>query len=552
MKRVLLLCIAGVFAVGLARCTGCGPSPSGPGADGGIVDDGGVMTNCTPLGDSCGSGDPCCQGACTFAGVCELLTVTCTDQGNACADNTDCCTKRCEGGVCSGSQCIDNGRTCSSNSQCCTGNCAGGTCAAVPGAGLCRVEGQTCGADLDCCSTNCQGGICAAAYTCRAPNDLCYKDSDCCSLLCSQNDGKAGFCRLPPGGCTQDGVPCSGSSTCCTRICADPGTGASVCLPASGCKMTGAPCPEAQSCCGGGSNPNGSVQCVKLVETDTYGRCDNGQSCNPVGNICGAKFPTVDGGTFTVNASQNCCDGKTEVCKLDSSGIPRCFGGGSVQCPNGYTGVEPCCIQIGQICQFKDQCCNGAPCVPDQAGVLRCTGSSCTPLGSECTPGSDGGNPCCAGECLPHELGSVCRIPPTPGDGGTPADGGTPGGDGGTPADGGTSDAGTPCKVNGSTCTTGSECCSTLCDNGVCAVPKACQPKDGVCTTSADCCTGLACSIPSGAQSGTCQPAGCANAGQSCSPTNPCCTNLLCLKDGTTNPEMCDGTTSCTCNVILN
>jgi hypothetical protein len=34
-----------------------------------------------------------------------------------------------------------------------------------------------------------------------------------------------------------------------------------------------------------------------------------------------------DGGS--VNASQNCCEGMKDVCKLDSSGIPRCFGGGS-------------------------------------------------------------------------------------------------------------------------------------------------------------------------------------------------------------------------------
>ena len=34
-----------------------------------------------------------------------------------------------------------------------------------------------------------------------------------------------------------------------------------------------------------------------------------------------------DGGK--INASQDCCDGMKDVCKLDSSGIPRCFGGKS-------------------------------------------------------------------------------------------------------------------------------------------------------------------------------------------------------------------------------
>ena len=89
-----------------------------------------------------------------------------------------------------------------------------------------------------------------------------------------------------------------------------------------------------------GTNPNGSVMC-------SGNRCDNGQSCNPVGNICGAPV-LLDGGS--INASQNCCDGMRQVCKLDSSGIPRCFGGVTVMCPTGYTGVAPCCIAMGQAC----------------------------------------------------------------------------------------------------------------------------------------------------------------------------------------------------------
>jgi 3-oxoacyl-[acyl-carrier protein] reductase len=33
--------------------------------------------------------------------------------------------------------------------------------------------------------------------------------------------------------------------------------------------------------------------------------------------------------------------------------------GASTQCPTGYTGQAPCCIQVGNPCQFSDQCCDG-------------------------------------------------------------------------------------------------------------------------------------------------------------------------------------------------
>ena len=90
-----------------------------------------------------------------------------------------------------------------------------------------------------------------------------------------------------------------------------------------------------------------------------------------------------DGGK--INAPQNCCDGLKEVCKLDSSGIPRCFGGGSATCPTGFTGVAPCCIATGLACQFSSQCCGGTPCVPDSFGVLRCLTVACQPAGNVCT-----------------------------------------------------------------------------------------------------------------------------------------------------------------------
>src|SRR5438067_8302124 len=108
-------------------------------------------------------------------------------------------------------------------------------------------------------------------------------------------------------------------------------------------------------------------------------RCDMGSGCESVGNICGANV-LRDGGK--VNAQQDCCDGHQAVCKLDSSGIPRCYGGGTTACPIGYTGAAGCCIAAGQTCQLKDQCCGGLPCVPGPGGGLICQGQSCKPIGA--------------------------------------------------------------------------------------------------------------------------------------------------------------------------
>jgi len=281
--------------------------------------------------------------------------------------------------------------------------------------------------------------------------------------------------------------------------------------------------------------------------SDTTGRCDQGNACNPVGNICGAHV-LPDGGS--VNAPQDCCNGHvssggqvtpgSDVCKLDSSGIPRCFGGASTQCPTGYTGQEGCCIAAGDECQFKDQCCGGAPCVPGPSGKLVCTVASCTPVGTACTSSTE----CCAGtSCRPTETGgSVCQVTPQGNDAGTPDAGSSP-------------DAGA-CHANGTACTVGVDCCSQRCsgadggvNSGTCQAPVACQPQGSTCTSTADCCTGNACLIPPGAPTGTCQSTTCNGNGQACTSGNQCCPGLYCLDQ--TN-VFCNGTGDCACRVLLN
>jgi hypothetical protein len=247
-------------------------------------------------------------------------------------------------------------------------------------------------------------------------------------------------------------------------------------------------------------------------------RCDNGNACNGVGTICGhplapdggpARLP--DGGVFTVNTNSNCCDGKGSVCKVDSSGVPRCFGGCSPSdvcspgCPLGYTGQSPCCITAGANCQLSGQCCDGKLCLPTDGG-FACSAPTCKAVGASCTVGS---TDCCPGtSCLLAAGGSyVCQ------------------------PQGGQSDGGPQCAANGGSCSSGTDCCSGICNGNVCQAPATCQPQTYQCTSTADCCSGLVCNIPGGSTVGTCQPnsVGCQGAGQPCSTTRTCCTGSTCV-----------------------
>jgi hypothetical protein len=342
------------------------------------------------------------------------------------------------------------------------------------------------------------------------------------------NDGGAGACFVGPGGCIQEGEPCAGGSTCCSRICFNPGSGTTVCQAAGGCRLTGTACSTAQECCGGGTNPNNSVQC-------SGNRCDNGQACNPVGNICGAPV-LPDGGK--INASQDCCDGMKQVCKLDVSGIPRCFGGGSQQCPTGYTGQRStdggasCCINEGDLCQFSSQCCDGAKCVPGADGGVQCVLPTCAPVGNSCTSSAD----CCAPAAC---IGNVCRTGVNP-DAGILPDGGIIEGN----PDGGTiTDAGMLCTATGATCTASSQCCSMNCVFGKCGASKVCVGSMGACTATSDCCTGLAC------LGNKCTTSSCSGSGQTCSSSQACCTGLNCVDNTTGGP--CGATGACSCSPLI-
>jgi hypothetical protein len=594
MTTTRYLILAFVFGLGAASACKCGESPgahgsdgavgdgsemgdgSGPGGDGSGFGDGsnidagalstmdtGPGSTCTALHGACTrAGSNCCSGTCSSSGTCENAT-QCKMPNDTCTLGTECCTLNCTAGHCGSTLCHASGQACTTNADCCSTICgATHTCETLPpgpGADTCKTLGEACMVGSDCCSTNCQGGACVRAAACQANGDICHTNDDCCGHVCSGTGGQPGRCQFVAGGggggCLQDGNPCpNGGSNCCSRICVDLGSGVPVCQIAGGCRLTGDWCKSNQECCGGGSNPNGTVMCVGAPN----GRCDNGQACNPTGNICGAPV-LPDGGS--INASQNCCDGRKDVCKVDSAGIPRCFGGCpgdmcGMMCPTGYDPTNPnCCLAAGQACQFQDQCCNRVPCVPGSNGTLVCAQPvTCQVVGDPCTPGAaPGPMGCCAGtQCLAAmPSGYACQVPLPPPDGGVIVvqDGG-PVGDGGTHPDAAAADAAPACLANGQACSLGSMCCSGVCQTGMCEMPNACQPQGSACTATSDCCTGLSCAIPSGSTAGTCQPGStCSAQGQACSTTQPCCSGLNCDQVGTFNA--CNGTTACTCTISL-
>jgi hypothetical protein len=309
--------------------------------------------------------------------------------------------------------------------------------------------------------------------------------------------------------------------------------------------MTGDYCDSTQSCCGGSPDAINPTDDPYGIFCDTTGkldvpprndpsskddfRCTGGTSCNPPGNICG--------GSGAVNASQNCCDGKKAVCKPDSNGIHRCFGGcpddDCSACPSGYDANDPdCCIPAApdqasattaNVCQFRDQCCGGAPCVPDASGVLHCVAApaACKPAGTSCD--GEGDATCCApNSCLFDATagGDICKVDSTAC---------TATGDGCADDSECCSrvclvDACVDCVPNGSTCATGAECCSGSCDAETSECVPACQAELGQCTGDADCCSGLVCTIAPGATSGTCgSQQMCADMGETCYHGLPCC-----------------------------
>ena len=456
-RQSFILFLCALSLITFMRCGGCSDATTGDLPDGGddAGTDGGGLS-CANFAESCLTGPDCCSGLCDTntmkcqascgafdqscsnnvdccSGICDQATRKCTQPascspvGATCTLGTDCCSLSCVGGKCQ-TGCTSDGQTCTSGGQCCSGSCTGtpAVCGAInPGAG-CKSSGNGCSANGDCCSGLCTGTpkTCSTASSfCHQTNDVCAKNADCCSTNCVINaPNQLGSCQpnatSGAGGCAIAGTLCTGACSCCSALCAPYASGPTkVCQNASGCHLTGDLCTKTSDCCGApgtGLPGEGNVYC-NIAAGAKIGVCHKASGCQPEGGLC--KY---SGMTSSCTSFRNdCCDAPgsrtAAVCKLDTEGIPRCYG-----LKDGM------CVPAGGNCSASFDCCNNQACVPDAMGVLRCgtMGMACSPSGGPCTVAAD----CCdTGYNCVTAAGSVqgvCTAPTTmpPPDGGMPAD----------------------------------------------------------------------------------------------------------------------------------
>jgi hypothetical protein len=535
-------------AAGGAAGTGIDGGAAGMGGMGGAAGMGGMGGTapapdmgpaCRGPGESCLANGACCSGVCDVQMMkCVSNLNRCSPEGAGCQVSTDCCNLSCVGSRCAQvAACTPDGMSCTSADACCSKTCTNGTCQPLNTG--CKTAGNTCTASTQCCSRLCTNGRCAiGASYCIQPGDFCQRNTDCCTGFCRIAQGAtAGVCAALDttggGGCTPDGIVCGDCGGCCSRLCAPYVTGVKICQPPSGCRVTNNLCTVNKDCCGGDptevSEGAGSVTCIKSTVNPDIGACRNPTGCQVRGNICGGPS-----GQCGVNERAACCDcpgDPKKCCKADSVGIYRCFGGGSKDCPTGYTGQAPCCVSYGERCAFSAECCSGVPCVPDGQGVLRCLtppdgGPACVANAGRCTSTGD----CCVGllcNIVPGQATGTCGAPPPPAPPPPP-----PGPDGGADApvanpDGG---AGSDGPV----------------DPDAGANPDGATPQDDAGPLpDAD----MPPPPPPDADPPPPPPPVCAQYGQMCSTSVPCCNSVPCNAPGTGLP-CAAGQVGCTCYII--
>jgi hypothetical protein len=478
------------------------PNPPPPPADGGVQDadvgdviidgsrdpDANIM--CTAKGDSCTTSAQCCTANCAASAdgglACADPITLCKQPGVACTLGNECCTGSCVSGTCSSVLCEPDGLSCALASDCCSQNCVaqaggGGKCQTLSPTGK-PTSGSPCTTNSQCASTWCNNGVCANPSFCVLNGDICSTDTECCGGFCTKVGGSSvGYCSTAPANVTNcnvagslcgagadagaDGGGTACDTTCCSHSCGPYITSATICEPPGGCKPTGELCKTDNDCCGAPPSKS-NVHCRKTNAAQTFGRCDNGNSCVAPGaecktggltscslpnNCCEPHTLLADGGVGPLQPSSYCNNTPANCCRQDVLGIPRCLFVSS-DCTNP--------VPNGTACASSADCC-GKPCV---GGVC---GTTCVGSGGACTSTSD----CCPG--LP------CAIPP----GGTTgicggtvlADGGVsdaapPGTDGGVVTqdagyDGGDSGSVSVCALYGQSCTQNSDCCNGVpCD----------------------------------------------------------------------------------------
>lgn len=131
--------------------------------------------------------------------------------------------------------------------------------------------------------------------------------------------------------------------------------------------------------------------------------------------------------------------------------------------------------------------------VGNDGGWFGNEAGSCTPLGQQCTSGTE----CCSGQCN----GGSCQPPSCISDNAAcTLDAQCCGG---TCTGNACAALNAACKTLGNACTVNADCCSSLCSGGTCAQSSFCGQVGDVCVSFADCCGG-ACTKATNAVFGTC------------------------------------------------
>jgi hypothetical protein len=333
-----------------------------------------------------GSGAACNTG---LLGVCSAGTTTCSNGSIACAQNVPQAAETCDGldNNCNGQ--VDDGNpgggaACNTGLQ---GVCSAGTTACQNGAVACNQNVQSSAETCDNKDNNCNGqvdeGNPGAGQVCNTGlPGVCSAGTTACvngAPACNQNvlpsaetcDGLDNNCN----GGTDEGNP-GGNQACNTGkpgVCA---AGTTSCTAgAIACNQNVQPsadvCDGADNNCNGATdegNPGGGLAC----NTGLQGVCSPGTTaCSAGAVVCNQN---VQPSAETCDNKDNNCNGATDegnpggglACNTGLQGV---CAAGTTACVNGAPACNQNVASSAEICDNKDNNCNGAtddnPMLPD-------------------------------------------------------------------------------------------------------------------------------------------------------------------------------------------